>query len=294
MELKQLRTKYDLTAYAQTRIGGRSENQDSYGAADTPFGFLAVVCDGMGGGPGGKLASTIAVKKIIEYVSNESVDEVSTTEVIENAIRKANEAIIAYGEEHPESIGMGSTCVAIIVNEDIATIAHVGDSRIYQFRGSNKVHRTFDHSLVFDLVKQNIITEEQARLSAQSNIITKCLGSDTGFEPESCELPYKQGDKFMLCTDGIHGVISEDELVKMATIKDASVGRIIDDIATHVDGKGRSSGGGHDNLTILMVQTEQSSNTPAENSRKLNGLLFAFIAVIALISLSIGLYFIFK
>lgn len=294
MELKQLHTKYDLIAYAQTRIGGRSENQDSYGAADTTFGFLAAVCDGMGGGPSGKLASTIAVKTIIEYISNQSPEEISTKEVLEKAILSANEAIITYGEEHPENIGMGSTCVAMIINENAATIAHVGDSRIYQFRGANKIHRTFDHSLVFDLVKQKIITEEQARLSAQSNIITRCLGSSSGFEPESCELPYKQGDKFMLCTDGIHGAISEDELIKMATLKNASVGRIIDDIATHIDGKGRSSGGGHDNMTILMVETEHNSSTSIPEKRKFNWHLLSIIGTIILIAISVGLYFLLR
>lgn len=91
-----------------------------------------------------------------------------------------------------------------------ATIAHVGDSRVYQFRGRTKIFRTFDHSMVFDLVKQKVITEEQARLSAQSNVITRALGIKPDLEVEILERPFEAGDRFLLCTDGIHGSIEEN------------------------------------------------------------------------------------
>ena len=100
---------------------------------------------------------------------------------------------------------MGSTCTVLLINDTSAIVAHVGDSRVYQIRGRNKIFRTFDHSMVFDLVKQKVITEEQARLSAQSNVITRALGIKPDIEVDVVELPYDAGDRFILTTDGIHG-----------------------------------------------------------------------------------------
>ncbi|MBR2428624.1 MAG: serine/threonine-protein phosphatase [Alistipes sp.] len=286
MELIRIDTEHELLAYAESRIGGRVENQDSYGTADTPLGFLAVVCDGMGGGPAGKLASTIAVNAIIEYV-NEADQEKSTKDVLVEAIWKANDDIMAQGVENPALAGMGSTCVTLLINEHSATIAYVGDSRVYQFRGSNKIYRSFDHSMVFDLVKQKIITEEQARLSVQSNVITKCLGARPELEPDVVEVSYRSGDRFLLCTDGIHGSLPESELIAMVTNKDASLGQVVDEVATHVDGHGRSTGGGHDNLTLLM--TEMKSNSllkSASNGKWIAAVVGAVVVLVALVVLA--------
>ena len=173
MDLTQLKTESPLVfGFAESRIGGRAENQDSFAWADTPIGFLITVCDGMGGGPGGKTASFIAVNEIIAGVMEADQQE-ETANILIKAIRRANMAIITRGNEQPELKGMGSTCTVALINSKFATIAHVGDSRVYQFRGRTKIFRTFDHSMVFDLVKQKVITEEQARLSAQSNVITR-------------------------------------------------------------------------------------------------------------------------
>ena len=173
--IQQLNTPDFIVGFAESRIGGRSENQDSYGSAETPYGFVVTVCDGMGGGPGGKTASSIAVKEIILGIKDGNPDD-TTVNIVIKAIRRANLAIIEAGKETPALKGMGSTCTILLISTDSAIIAHVGDSRVYQLRGKNKIFRTFDHSMVFDLVKQKVITEEQARLSAQSNVITRALG----------------------------------------------------------------------------------------------------------------------
>ncbi|MDE6689559.1 MAG: protein phosphatase 2C domain-containing protein, partial [Prevotella sp.] len=177
MELQKIYTDGNelLTAFAESRIGGRLENQDSYGWQDTNYGYLVTVCDGMGGGPGGKTASTIAVKEIVAGISEASKDE-EIPNIIIKAIRRANMAIIAAGNSNETLKGMGSTATVLLVSERSAYIAHVGDSRVYQLRGSKKIFRTFDHSMVFEMVSQGVITEEQARLSAQSNVITRALG----------------------------------------------------------------------------------------------------------------------
>ena len=261
MELQQLHQGNErlFTAFAESRTGGRDENQDSYGYAQTAWGFLVTVCDGMGGG---------------EEVSN----------ILIKAIRRANMAIIEAGNENPSLKGMGSTATVLLLSERAAQIAFVGDSRIYQLRGKRKVFRTFDHSMVFDLVKQNVITEEQARLSAQSNIITRALGIKPDVEVDIQELPYEKGDRFVLCSDGIHGTMPEKQLLKMFAQK-KPLGIVTDNVATYVDNLGRLSGQGYDNLTLAMVETKTNSILKPVMSKQTKIILVA-LAVFCLISIA--------
>lgn len=280
MELKQLHKDDNdiIVGFAESRVGGRSENQDSYGAMQTSRGYLVTVCDGMGGGPGGKTASSIAVNEILAGIS-EGADDETVVNVIIKAVRRANMAIIEAGNENPELKGMGSTATVLLISENSAHVAHVGDSRIYQFRGKKKVFRTDDHSMVFDLVKQKVITEEQARLSAQSNVITRALGMRPDIEVEVHELPFKKGDRFLLCSDGIHGTMPEREFIKMATKSGSALGAITDDIATYVDNLGRSGGGEHDNLTLAIVETKVDSKLKASKSTSIKGIIIALVII---------------
>ncbi len=284
MELiQQLLTPDFITGFAESRIGGRSENQDSYGSSDTPYGFVVTVCDGMGGGPGGKTASSIAVNEIINGIKEGNQDDTATNIIIK-AIRRANLAIIDKGLESPSLRGMGSTCTVLLINKESAIVAHVGDSRVYQLRGRTKIFRTFDHSMVFDLVKQKVITEEQARLSAQSNVITRALGIKPDIKVDTIELPYQEGDRFMLSTDGIHGSVDETTLIEMVSDKKHALGTVTDEIATTIDGKGRNEGGGHDNLTLAIIETKINSKLRSKMNAKTK-LLFVAVTLICLLSL---------
>ena len=287
MELQKIYTddKGIIKAFAESRIGGRPENQDSYGWQDTPFGYLVTVCDGMGGGPGGKTASTIAVQVIKESISEASKEE-EIPNIIIKAIRKANMAIIEEGNETPSLKGMGSTATVLLLSEKSAFVAHVGDSRVYQLRNGKKIFRTFDHSMVFEMVEQGVITEEQARLSAQSNIITRALGVTPDVEVDIKELSYEVGDRFLLCSDGIPGSMPEKELVKMVSNKKDKLGVITEDIATYVDNIGRSSGGGHDNLTLAIIETNINSKLKPKMSKQTK---IMFLGLIALLVISVVL-----
>lgn len=276
--IQQLNTPDYIIGFAESRIGGRSENQDSYGSLDTPYGFVVTVCDGMGGGPGGKTASSIAVKEIILGIKDGNPDDTAINIVIK-AIRRANLAIIEAGKENPSLKGMGSTCTVLLINTESAIVAHCGDSRVYQLRGRTKVFRTFDHSMVFDLVKQKVITEEQARLSAQSNVITRALGIKPDIEVDITELSYDAGDRFLLTTDGIHGSISEPKLIEMVSDRKHALGTVTDEIATTIDGKGRNEGGGHDNLTLAIIETKTNSKLRSKMNTKLKFTLIGLIAI---------------
>lgn len=281
--IQQLKTPDYIIGFAESRIGGRSENQDSYGSSETPYGFVVTVCDGMGGGPGGKTASTIAVNEIITGIKEGNSDDTATNIVIK-AVRRANLAIIEKGQENPALKGMGSTCTVLLISKDSAIVAHVGDSRVYQLRGKTKIFRTFDHSMVFDLVKQKVITEEQARLSAQSNVITRALGIKPDMEVDVIELPYQDGDRFLLTTDGIHGSLSETVLMEMASDRKHALGTVTDEIATTIDGNGRKEGGGHDNLTLAIIETNINSKLRSKMNAKTKILLGA-VSLICLLSL---------
>ena len=133
MELKTLHTNDNdiFVGFAESRIGGRAENQDSYGFKETKLGFLLTVCDGMGGGPGGKTASTIAVTEIIAGVEESNEDE-EVANILIKAVRRANMAILEAGNQTPSLQGMGSTATVLLLSEKSAFIAYVGDSRVYQ------------------------------------------------------------------------------------------------------------------------------------------------------------------
>ena len=148
--------------FIDSRIGGRKENQDSAGLKKTKSGYLVVVCDGMGGMQGGRIASQLAVQKILEVVASAD-KQANPAMTLIKAIQNANIAIIEEGKNNPEIQGMGTTVTALLLTPYSAITAHVGDSRIYQIRNGKKIFRTFDHSMVFEMVKKNVISEEQAR-----------------------------------------------------------------------------------------------------------------------------------
>ena len=275
--MNAIKTAMPFAGYWDTRQGGRPENQDSCGFLDTEKGLIAVVCDGMGGGPGGQLASTIAVQKIVEYVVN-APQEMPRTEMVAKAIEYAHQAILAKTAETPALRGMGSTATVVLINGQSAVLGHVGDSRIYQFRRGKKIFRTSDHSMVGELVRNGTLTEEQARLSSQSNIITKALGSKLTNLAEVTERPYDAGDRFMLCTDGIWGSMPENELIKRVA-KTPSLSGAVDSTVLEVDQIGRKNGNKHDNLTIALLETKQDSKLKEKMSKKTLRLLIVLAAV---------------
>ena len=281
-----------VKAFAESRIGGRAENQDSYGWCDTKHGYVVTVCDGMGGGPGGKTASEIAVREILSSIK-EADDQETKSNILIKAVRNANMAVIDKASEVPALQGMGSTATVLLVNEDAAYIAHSGDSRVYQLRGHKKVFRTFDHSMVFEMVEQGVISEEQARLSAQSNVITKALGIKSDLEVSVVELPYERNDRFVLCSDGIHGSMPEKELIALLTDHKNTLGVVADNLCTHVDNLGRNAGGNHDNLTMAIVETKNNSKIKQPMSTKVK-YMFIGMAIALLVSLVLNIVILIK
>lgn len=268
--------------FIDSRIGGRKENQDSAGLKETKLGYLVVVCDGMGGMQGGSVASQLAVQTILETVA--SADEQSNPSMtLIKAIRNANMAIIEEGQNNPNLQGMGTTVTALLLTPYSALTAYVGDSRIYQLRKGKKVFRTFDHSMVFEMVRKKVISEEQARLSAQSNVILKALGITPDIEVEIEERPYLKGDRFILCTDGFWGAMPEDEFIRHLS-ENNPINKILDSTANVVESIGRNSGNEYDNLTAAILEMNNNSILKEEMSKRAK-IIIMILAILLLASI---------
>lgn len=272
-----------LHGFAESLQGGRAENQDDWAYLDTPLGFLLVLCDGMGGGPGGKTASYIAKYEIAQAVMDCN-KQTPRQQALKVAFGRAQEALSRKMDEIPALVGMGATVVAILINERSAIVAHVGDSRCYRFSGSRMAFKTQDHSLVGELVRKKALTEEQARISPQSNIISRGLGEVSNNIPEITEIPYRKGDRFVLCTDGVWGSMPHKILLQRLTAKN-SCEAIVQNLSSEIDSLGNAHGGYHDNHTLAII--EMGKNSGMNDWRwvaVISGLVAAILVVIAVIT----------
>lgn len=243
-------------AFGRTGIGGRKENQDSYAGMTVGNNVILTVCDGMGGMNGGQTASRIAVTEIAQTLAETPIEKLGE-EAIFKAVEAANAAIYRPLNDPPLR-GMGTTATVLVLTPEVAYLTHVGDSRIYQLRNGKKKFRTFDHSKVFEMVAQNMMTEEQARQSSFSNIITRALGIRPKVEMTVEKIPYKKGDRFILCCDGIWNTLPEPEMMKLFLAKSAAKEEV-EYLTETVNGIGEQRGGDHDNLTAIVVDMKQKS-----------------------------------
>lgn len=270
MEMKQTQSEVGLDearlladtelclAYGRSGIGGRSENQDAYGGAFRKGNVILTVCDGMGGMNGGQTASHIAATEILQTILDQP-EEKWNPDLIETAVNNANSAIYRKSMAEPHLRGMGTTATVVMITPEAAFVTHIGDSRVYQLRRGKKIFRTFDHSKVFEMVAQNVITEEQARTSSFSNVITKALGIRPTVEMTVEKLPYKRGDRFILCCDGIWNCLPETEMLALFEGKDIPLNEV-KFLTEKINGIGIKNGGGHDNLTAIIADVMENSN----------------------------------
>lgn len=199
--------------------GPRAENQDAFVLAKpedprlTRHGILLVVCDGVGGEKGGKIASATASHTAAEsfYASDTGVEE-----ALAKAVTDAHAAVKTEAAKEASLSNMASTIVMAHVQQPggALTVAHVGDSRAYRFRDHKLTRLTSDHNWVFEQVQRGLMTEADAKVSSMRNMITRSLGSSPNNTPEVTHVTsdMQPGDRLLLCTDGLHGVISQDKI----------------------------------------------------------------------------------
>lgn len=290
--VEPITTKYEALGFIDSRVGGRKENQDCAGVRDTELGLLVVVCDGMGGMQGGQVASSEAVTSIMQSFSKVDIQSDPSMTLVKSII-DANANILAKAAEDPNLHGMGTTVTALLITPKSAIIAHVGDSRVYQLRGTHKVFRTFDHSMVFQMVKKKIITEEQARLSAQSNVILRALGVKPEVEVEVHEVPYLKGDRFILCSDGFWGAMPESDFLQRVTDKTQEIDQVLESTANEVEKIGKEKGGEYDNLTAAIVDVKTNSKMKV-NMNRCAKIIIGVLAILLVVSLVFNGYFVYN
>jgi PPM family protein phosphatase len=217
----------------------REQNEDCFGYRNNLF----VVADGMGGHEAGEVASAIAVQIILNSEFGTDIRQ-----SLKDAVLKANDVILKETEQHPEYDGMGTTIAVLVLNGEQGYLAHIGDSRIYIWSNGELQQITKDHSLVAELVKNGGITEEEAKTHPQRNVLTRALGTQGLDEVEIKEISITRGDKLLLCTDGLSGLLDDNDLkilLNKAETPQDTVNILIDTA---------NERGGPDNITVILIE----------------------------------------
>ncbi len=223
----------------------RTTNQDAVGQKLSERGGVFVVADGMGGHRTGELASKLAVKNILEVTEE---DTPSPTLLLE-AFEEANDAIYMAGQR-PESRGMGTTATALALDLPYAIIAHVGDSRAYLLRDGVLTQLTQDHSWVAERLRQGLLTPTEARNHRWRNVITNALGSFPEARVDLIGLKVQPGDRFLVCSDGLSGVLEDavlQEVLESMPPEEAAE-RLV---------KLANEWGGPDNISVVAVAVHE-------------------------------------
>jgi serine/threonine protein phosphatase PrpC len=207
---------------------------------------LFVVADGMGGAQAGERASAIAIETIVRGVRQAAPRR--SAETLIEAIRDANRAIISQASENPDYQGMGTTVVAALLEPPSAHVASVGDSRLYLWREGELARVTSDQTWVNEVGRTLGLTEEQIHNHPFRNVLTMAVGAREGIDVHSHELTLRAGDILLLCSDGLHGVVPEQDLAAAL-----GAGRGLAETAAQLIAFARERGG-PDNITAVLVQ----------------------------------------
>ena len=252
----------------------RGHNEDSF-LLRTP---LFMVSDGMGGHAAGEVASSIAVETVGEQAPG-TADDV----LLGAAVEAANMAVIEASEQGIGKPGMGCTATAVLIEKNKMAVAHVGDSRIYVLRHGTLVRVTHDHSYVEELVDSGQITADEARTHPSRSIITRALGSDPDMYADHFTLEVNTGDRLILCSDGLSGMIPDSEIESLA-VSSATPQQAADNLVAAA-----LTAGGADNVTVVVVDVlndglaAEARKRLARGAAFVTGVIAAMLAVVALI-----------
>jgi len=248
-----------LEAHARTDVGPvREHNEDSW-MIDLEEGIF-VVADGMGGHAAGEVASEMATQTVHATLlghsdpdetrlvrDHESIDPADVMrERLRYAMNQASIQIRRFAESRPETRGMGTTLVVLVIDGDQAHLAHVGDSRAYLFRKGRLVRLTRDHTVVQQEIDAGRLTPELARLLPHKNILTQSVGFHGPVEPDTTTRVVEEGDIFILCSDGMTDPLDDNRIQE---IVEATPLDMLPDVLTDEALKA----GGEDNVTVVVV-----------------------------------------
>ena len=242
-----------MKAIGRSDIGKcRGNNEDAYyiSAGEDLTENLYLVADGMGGCNAGEIASGTAIEaflahfwKEMQHATGEEIPDMLT-----GAMAAANREVYVKSNSAREFAEMGTTLVAAAVREEKLYVAHVGDSRAYLFRKREMHPLTTDHSYVMELVKMGNITKEEAAIHPKRNVITRAIGIKDTVETDTTVCPVKTGDIVLLCTDGLCGMLTDEEMAKILN-KRTDLEKKAELLIAEANKKG-----GFDNVSLILVQ----------------------------------------
>jgi protein phosphatase len=252
-----------ITADAQSDVGRkRKGNEDAVFLNDEQR--LYVVADGMGGHAAGEVASRVAVDAIAEFVEltggNQEItwpfglDDTISYEGnrLKTAVRHANTRVIEATRESAEYEGMATTVAAVLVDGDIANLAHVGDSRIYLWNGEKVEQLTRDHSWVNEQIENGAISPEQARSHPLRNVVTRALGGRADLVVDIQSRRMAPGDMLLICSDGLTTMVSDDSIARILRESEGDVARATTSLVNEANERG-----GEDNITVVLLKFEE-------------------------------------
>ncbi len=226
----------------------RSANQDSYYI--DPEGRFFVVADGMGGHAGGEIASKIAVDSIRECLDALWNTTVSPQKLMEDAISKANQAIIEDQNANPIRSDMGTTVVLLIFREEQPWFCHIGDSRLYRLRGAKLEQISEDHTWIARAIQTGVVNADEAKSHPWRHMLLQCLGREDVKDVASRAIEWQPGDRFLICSDGLTEELSDDRIAhQLKSIRNCqqSAQALIESAKLR---------GGRDNITVVVVSYE--------------------------------------
>ena len=254
----------NVNAGAKTDKGQRPNNEDHFAVVDTrrrgirADGVL-IIADGMGGRNFGEQAAAAAVETVeeslAEMLDSRDRGEVVMADVLASALRKANSRVYELASTDEDRKGMGTTCVAAVIEGERMYVAHAGDSRAYLLREGALRQLTADHSYVAEQVRAGAITEEGARKSRFRNIITRAVGIEPTLEAEVVDAEVRPGDTLLLCTDGLSNMVEEDDIAR--TLAQSSSPQNAADKLVGMANKN----GGKDNITAVVARLQAGTRT---------------------------------
>jgi PPM family protein phosphatase len=244
---------------ALTDVGRkRKGNEDNVLA--NPEQNLFVVADGMGGHAAGEVASKLAVEAINEFVCLTSGDQEITWPFglednisydgnrLKTAIRYANRKVLEATKDRKDCEGMATTVAAVLLDGDVANVAHVGDSRIYRFRNGELSQLTSDHSWVNEQIQSGVISADQARTHPLRNVVTRALGGKADLQVDLSPSPMLPGDVLLLCSDGLTTMVPDEEIQALIEGAAGDMEKLARDLVEEANARG-----GEDNITVLLI-----------------------------------------
>lgn len=262
-ELRPEFLEVKISASLHSDVGCVREANEDFGRHIVPNdaeakarrGSLTIVADGMGGHASGEVASQMAVELISKYYYEDA--ENSATAALQKAVELANSDIYQTSTTNESLYGMGTTLIVLALFDDKAFSAHVGDSRLYRLRRQKLELLTFDHSQVMEMVKNGLLSFEEAWNHEDKNIILRAVGTQPVVEVEISDVfEVAVGDEFLLCSDGLSDMLTDDEIGEVWThSKDihAACENLIE---------GAKQRGGHDNVTVGIIGISAENETP--------------------------------